>query len=74
MHGQIVFKSISVILGFSSLKDKYIKIIINLCKWVHNIKGCNLQYEWEKGEGRSYKRVKFCKQVNFSYYQFKIIL
>ena len=59
MHGQIVFKSIAVILVFSSLKDKYIKIIINLYKWVHNIKGCNLQYEWEKAEGRSYKRVKF---------------
>ena len=68
MCGQIVFKSIVVILFFSSLKDKYIKIIINLYKWVHSIKGCSLQYEWEKGEGRSCKRVEFCMQVNVSCY------
>ena len=53
MHGQIVFKSILVILVFSSLKGKYIKIIINLCKWVHNIKGCNLQYFSGGSDGKS---------------------
>ena len=53
MHGQIVFKSILVILVFSSLKGKYIKIIINLCNWVHNIKGCNLQYFSGGSDGKS---------------------